>query len=143
MSQESDVCCTTSMYDIQNRCIQDENDLFYFKTCIITYNNNVIEQNINVSMFDILSVKEPHRFPSSATCAESETMSDTEEAPPPPAPRTPRVHTLPHHLRYTISLQIFLYQQQWFAVGIFRVTGNNNKITKKRLVWIRRINRYG
>ena len=21
MSQESDVCCTTSMYDIQNRCI--------------------------------------------------------------------------------------------------------------------------
>ena len=60
MSQESDVCCTTSMYDIQNRCIQDGNDLFYFKTCIITYNNNVIEQNINVSMFDILSVKEPH-----------------------------------------------------------------------------------
>ena len=61
MSQESDVCCTTSMYDIQNRCIQDGNDLFYFKTCIITYNNNVIEQNINVSMFDILFVKEPHR----------------------------------------------------------------------------------
>ena len=88
MSQESDVCCTTSMYDIQNRCIPDEIDLFYFKTCIITHNNNVIEQNINVSMFDILSVKEPHRFPSSATCTESETMSDTEEAPPPPAPRT-------------------------------------------------------
>ena len=60
MSQESDVCCTTSMYDIQNRCIPDEIDLFYFKTCIITHNNNVIEQNINVSMFDILSVKEPH-----------------------------------------------------------------------------------
>ena len=59
MSQESDVCCTTSMYDIQNRCIPDEIDLFYFKTCIITHNNNVIEQNINVSMFDILSVKEP------------------------------------------------------------------------------------
>ena len=49
MSQESDVCCTTSMYDIQNRCIPDEIDLFYFKTCIITHNNNVIEQNINVS----------------------------------------------------------------------------------------------
>ena len=45
------------MYDIQNRCIPDEIDLFYFKTCIITHNNNVIEQNINVSMFDILSVK--------------------------------------------------------------------------------------
>ena len=43
-----------------NRCIPDEIDLFYFKTCIITHNNNVIEQNINVSMFDILSVKEPH-----------------------------------------------------------------------------------
>ena len=53
MSQESNVCCTTSMYDIQNRCIPDEIDLFYFKTCIITHNNNVIEQNINVSMFDI------------------------------------------------------------------------------------------
>ena len=53
MSQESDVCCTTSMYDIQNRCIPDEIDLFYFKTCIITH-------NINVSMFDILYVKEPH-----------------------------------------------------------------------------------
>ena len=48
------------MYDIQNRCIPDEIDLFYFKTCIITHNNNVIEQNINVSMYDILSVKEPH-----------------------------------------------------------------------------------
>ena len=63
MSQESDVCCTTSMYDIQNRCIPDEIDLFYFKTCIITHNNKVIEQNINVSMFDILSVKEPHNQP--------------------------------------------------------------------------------
>ena len=62
MSQESDVCCTTSMYDIQNRCIPDEIDLFYFKTCIITHNNKVIEQNINVSMFDILSVKEPHTW---------------------------------------------------------------------------------
>ena len=53
MSQESDVCCTTSMYDIQNRCIPDEIDLFYFKTCIIktciiTHNNNVIEQNIKI-----------------------------------------------------------------------------------------------
>ena len=45
------------MYDIQNRCIPDEIDLFYFKTYIVTHNNNVIEQNINVSMFDILSVK--------------------------------------------------------------------------------------
>ena len=62
MSQESDVRCTTSMYDIQNRCIPDEIDLVYFKTCIITHNNNVIEQNINVSMFDILSVKEPHTY---------------------------------------------------------------------------------
>ena len=62
MSQESDICCTTSMHDIQNRCIPDEIDLFYFKTCIITHNNNVIEQNINVSMFDILSVKEPHIY---------------------------------------------------------------------------------
>ena len=51
MSQESDVCCTTSMYDIQKT---------YFKTCIITHNNNVSEQNINVSMFDILSVKKSH-----------------------------------------------------------------------------------
>ena len=66
MSQESDVCCTTSMYDIQNRCIPDEIDLFYFKTCIIAHNNNVIEQNINVSMFDILSVKEPHNKVSSS-----------------------------------------------------------------------------
>ena len=62
MSQESDVCCTTSMYDIQNRCIPDEIDLFYFKTSIITHNNKVIEQNINVSMCDILSVKEPHNI---------------------------------------------------------------------------------
>ena len=46
MSQEGDECCTTSMRDIQNRCIPDEIDLFYFKTCIITHNNNVIEQNI-------------------------------------------------------------------------------------------------
>ena len=50
----------TSMYDIQNRCIPDEIDLVYFKICIITHNNNVIEQNINVSMFDIFSVKESH-----------------------------------------------------------------------------------
>ena len=64
MSQESDVCCTTSVYDIQNRCIPDEIDLVYFKTCIITHNNNVIEQNINVSMFDILSVKELHTMDS-------------------------------------------------------------------------------
>ena len=59
MSQESDVCCTTLMYGIQNRCILDEIDFFYFKTCVIMHNNNVIEQNINVSMFDILSVKKP------------------------------------------------------------------------------------
>jgi len=59
MSQESDVCCTTSMYDIQNQCIPDEIDIrvFYFTTCIITHNNSVIEQNINVFTFDILSVK--------------------------------------------------------------------------------------
>ena len=62
MSQESDVCCTTLMYDIQNRCIPDEIDLFYFKTCIITHNNNVIEQNINVSMFEILSIKKVSYF---------------------------------------------------------------------------------
>ena len=60
MSQESDVCCTTSMYDIQNRWNPDEIDLFYFTTCIITHNNNVIEQNIDVSTFDILSVKKTH-----------------------------------------------------------------------------------
>ena len=28
------VCCTTSMYDIQNRCIPYEIDLCYFKICI-------------------------------------------------------------------------------------------------------------
>ena len=42
------------MYAAQHRCIPDEIDLFYFKTCIITHSNNIIEQNINVSMFDIL-----------------------------------------------------------------------------------------
>ena len=62
MSQESEACCTTSMYDIQNRCIPDEIDLFYFKTCIITHNNDVIEQNINVSMFEILSIKKVSYF---------------------------------------------------------------------------------
>ena len=41
MSQESDVCNTTSMYDIQNRCIPGEIDLFYFKTCIITHNRSL------------------------------------------------------------------------------------------------------
>ena len=46
------------------RCIPDEIDLFYFTTCIITHNNNVIEQNIDVSMFDILSAKKPHSVPS-------------------------------------------------------------------------------
>ena len=60
MSQESDACCTTSMYDIHNRCIPDEIDLFYFNTCITTHNNKAIEQNINVSMFDISPVKELH-----------------------------------------------------------------------------------
>ena len=60
MIQESDVCSTTSMYDIQNRGIPDEIDLFHFTTCIITHNNNVIEQNIDVSMFDILSAKKTH-----------------------------------------------------------------------------------
>ena len=51
MSQESDVCCTTLMYGIQNQCILDEIDFFYFKTCVIIHNN--------VSMFDIFSVKKP------------------------------------------------------------------------------------
>ena len=71
MSQESDVCCTISMYDIQNRCIPDEIDVFYFQTCIITHNNNIIKQNINVSMFDILSLKEPHRKPLTACHCET------------------------------------------------------------------------
>ena len=61
MIQESDVCSITSMYDIQNRCILDEIDLFYFTTCIKMQSDNVIsEQNIGVSMFDILSTKKPH-----------------------------------------------------------------------------------
>ena len=60
MIQESDVCSITSMYDIQNRCIPDEINLFYFTTFIITLNNNVIEQNIDVSMFDILAAEKPH-----------------------------------------------------------------------------------
>ena len=61
---ESGKWCIMHNIDVwhPNRCIPDEIDLFYFKTCIITHNNNVIEQNINVSMFDILSVKEPHKF---------------------------------------------------------------------------------
>ena len=46
MSQESDVCCTTSMYDIQNRCIPDEIVLFYCKTCIIAQNNNVLNKTL-------------------------------------------------------------------------------------------------
>ena len=62
MSQESDVYYTTSMYDVQNQFIPDEINLFYFKTWIITHNNNVIEQNIHVSTFDILSVKNPILF---------------------------------------------------------------------------------
>ena len=33
----------------------------------------------------------------------------------------PPVHTLPHRLRYTISREISLYQQQWFVVGIFQL----------------------
>ena len=56
------------MYAAQHRCMTSKIDVFrmkmiYFilRLCIITYNNNVIEQNINVSMFDILFVKEPHR----------------------------------------------------------------------------------
>ena len=61
MSQESDVCCTTSMYDIQNHFISDEIDLFYFTTWIIAHNNNAIDQNIDVSTFDILSVKKRHK----------------------------------------------------------------------------------
>ena len=33
----------------------------------------------------------------------------------------PPVHTLLHRLKYTISREIFLYQQQWFVVGIFQL----------------------
>ena len=51
------------MYDIQNGCIPDEIDLFYFTTCILTHNINVIEQSIDVSMFDILSAKKTHICP--------------------------------------------------------------------------------
>ena len=48
------------MYDIQNRYIADEIYLFpQFCNLIITHNNNVIEQTIDVSMFDILSAKKP------------------------------------------------------------------------------------
>ena len=49
-------------------------------------------------------------------------MSDTEEAPLPPAPQVVSAgpHAL-HRLRYTISREIFLYQQQWFVVGIFQL----------------------
>ena len=45
-----------SMYDIQNQFIADEIDLVYFATWIATHNNNAIEQNNDVSKFDILSV---------------------------------------------------------------------------------------
>ena len=55
------------MYAAKHQCITSKIDVFwmkliyfFFKTCIITHNKNVIEQNINVSMFDIFSVKEPH-----------------------------------------------------------------------------------
>ena len=49
-------------YDIQNHFIPDEIDLFYFATWIIAHNNNAIEQNIDVSTFDILSVKKRHSY---------------------------------------------------------------------------------
>ena len=64
MSQEGDECCTTSMHDIQNRC-----KLIYFilRLVFITHNNNVIEKNINVSTFDILSVRKPHTRASNMT----------------------------------------------------------------------------
>ena len=57
------------MYAAQHRYMTSKIDVFrmkliYFILRLITHNNNVIEQNINVSMFDNLSVKEPHRFPS-------------------------------------------------------------------------------
>ena len=48
------------MYASQHRRIPDEIDLFFLKVCIITHNNNLIEENIDVSTFDILSVKKPH-----------------------------------------------------------------------------------
>jgi len=50
------------MYDIQNHFIPDEIDLFYFTTWITAHNNNAIEQNIDVSTFDILSEKKRHMF---------------------------------------------------------------------------------
>lgn len=57
MSQESYVCCTTMMYDVQNRCFPYKIDFFYFKTFIITHDIDVTEQNINVSTLDILCIK--------------------------------------------------------------------------------------
>ena len=48
MIQESDVCCTTSMYGIQNRCIADKIDLCYFKIRIITHNNDEFKDDIDV-----------------------------------------------------------------------------------------------
>ena len=42
--QESDICCTTSMYGIQSRCIPYEIDLWYFKICITSnkFNNTLM-----------------------------------------------------------------------------------------------------
>lgn len=40
MVQESDVCCTASMCDIQNRCIPYEIDLCCFSFCTVTHKNN-------------------------------------------------------------------------------------------------------
>ena len=55
------------MYAAQHRCMTSKIDVFrmkliYFILRLVTHNNKVIEQNINVSMFDILSGKEPHRI---------------------------------------------------------------------------------
>ena len=68
------------MYDIQNRCIPDEIDLFYFTTCIITHNNNLIEQNIDVSMFDILSAEKPHTLQKNYELTEMCFVSEINEA---------------------------------------------------------------
>ena len=57
MSQESDVCCTTSMYDIQNRCIPDEIDLVYFKTCILSVKELHTMDSLCMPLFIYLHTK--------------------------------------------------------------------------------------
>ena len=53
------------MYAAQHRCMTSKIEvsrmkLIYLKTCMVTHNNNAIEQNIDVC--DILSVKKPHNL---------------------------------------------------------------------------------